>query len=521
MIKHIFLFIFSVFFSATASSQAYFNHRFEYGQPGWWDGATNIYQAPDGYVFGGGMMYYEDYMRLSFYKVDFEENCIFSKNYYDTADFYIGNPGSIINLSSDTLIVVGTKHVHTSNWVHDQGLLYFLNNSFDTLFTKYFGEKTEPFDSSFSFRQVKLDSDTNIIIVGTIWPQPVWRHLLLIKTDRHGNKKWGKIYDNYKHNEGHSVICTNDGGYAIGGFMWETLPAPNLSGDPVVLKTDSIGNQQWYHMFGSPFIDSKGMLCNTMDGNMVLGFAYCDSMFGGGPHTEGSPYRRINLIKLDNSGNIVWDKKYGESEYEKHLLNIRENPDGTLVSTGITTQFFPYAYKYVGWILKTDADGETIWYRQYDICHGESSWNYLYDVIQTNDKGYIACGVVYPRPPDTGSQDGWVIKVDSLGCEDPSYCWVGMRPETEMPAGPGIKLFPNPADKHTTLTGMNAPPGEPLTIRFIDVFGWEVKTVDVPQVLHDFELNVSQMAEGMYVVLIESQSRIIGKTKLIIRRGNF
>ena len=37
----------------------------------------------------------------------------------------------------------------------------------------------------------------------------------------------------------------------------------------------------------------------------------------------------------------------------------------------------------------------------------------------------------------------------------------------------------------------------------------------------DFELNVSQMSEGIYVVLIESQSRIIGRTKLIIRRGNF
>jgi len=33
----------------------------------------------------------------------------------------------------------------------------------------------------------------------------------------------------------------------------------------------------------------------------------------------------------------------------------------------------------------------------------------LYNALETSDLGYLACGIVFPMPPDTGSQDGWVL----------------------------------------------------------------------------------------------------------------
>jgi hypothetical protein len=513
--KKLFFIILFVSNSIFLKSQEYFNFRFDFDQTGWWDDATTLYKASDGYVFAGGSVYYQNYLRLGFYKVDFEGNFLFSKSYFDSINLFPGSPGSIINLSADTILAVGTKQFPATPWDHSSGVLYFLNPNFDTLFTKVFGENLLPHDTAVSFRQCKIDHDTNIIIAGTKWPYSSLQKLLLMKIDRKGNKLWEKSYFDGQQNMGLSVICTSDGGYAIGGFAYQILPPPNNSGDPVVLKTDSAGNRQWYLNFGGPFIDSRGMLCKTADGNMVLGTAYCDSMTGGNPHMTGHPYRRINLIKIDNAGNMIWDKKYGTSEEETTLLNIRENEDGTLISTGYTMQFFTYTFRSVGWMLKTDANGETIWYRQYNIGEGENTWHYLYDALETPDKGYLACGVVYAVPPDTGSQDGWAIKVDSLGCENPNMCWVGIKPDPYLPPGSALKIFPNPAGKDIMIKMQGLLQRKRIKIRLYDLFGREVESIELLPGQIECRLDVSALPGGLYMAVVESGDQILAKEKIV------
>jgi len=516
MKKTVFIFfLFSV--NTFVYPQQYFNFRFDFGQSGWWDGATNVFQLPDGYIIGGGNAYYSP-SRLGFYKIDIEGNRIFSKVYSDTVDeYYLGNPGSIVRLNDSVIVASGSRNSPDTNWLHQEGLIYFLNNNFDTLYTKYFGEKISPVDTSYIFRQIKSNRET-LVVTGGKNPKGLPTRALLIKTDQAGNEFWEKVYWDGMYDEGLSVICTNDGGYAIGGYTFDFLPPPNLTGDPIVIKTDSVGNQQWFKNYGTPYIDSHGMICSTQDGNMVLGFGYCDSMSGGGPSTEGNPFRKITFIKIDNSGNTIWNKKYGKSEGELELVNIRENSDGTIISTGITTKFFPTAYKYVGWILKTTSDGDSLWYRQYDICKGESTWNWLYDVIETSDKGYIACGVVYPQEPDTGSQDGWVLKVDSIGCENPEDCWVGMKDEAPLPANDEIEIYPNPVAEDISVKLRITGNEMRISIRLYDMFGRMVKMVELSPGQTEFRMDVSQLPHGMYYVVVSQGDKIHTCRKLIKQR---
>ena len=342
--------------------------------------------------------------------------------------------------------------------------------------------------------------------------------MLLLKTDRKGNLIWKRHYDSGLNCDGHSVICTSDGGYAIGGYGYGIPIPPDYSGDPVLVKTDSAGNQQWMLNLGGPWQDTPAMICNSMDGNIIVGTTYCDSMQGGQPNYEGLPYRRINIMKISNNGSVLWNKKFGISEWDNYLMNIRENRDGSLIACGLKSRSFTTTYDYTGWMLKTSTEGDSLWYRQYVVCGGGTSWNWLLDVIQTNDNGFIAGGVVYVHPPDTGSQDGWVLKVDSLGCENPSYCWVGIRPETEMPGATGVKIFPNPAENLTTINLINDNHEFPVRIRLFDVFGREVTFVEITQVRNDIHLDVTQLPEGLFLVIVESQGSIIGRAKLIIRR---
>ena len=514
--KRIFLLIHFIFIYVSGFSQEYFNFHFEYGQTGWWDGASNVVFLPDAYVIGGGSVYYDNNLRLCFSKFDFQGNKISSRVYWDTiANYYLGNPGSILQITEDSIIAVGTKKEYTSTWVHDQGNLLFLNYDFDTLMTKQFGEKSEPFDTSYIFFQATRCNSNNLIITGIKWAYTGTQKILLIKTDFKGSLKWEKTFGYGAYFQGHSVICTNDNGYAIGGLFFDILPPPNLTGDPVVYKTDSAGNFKWSFNYGTPYIDTPGMLCSTQDGNMVLGFGYCDSMSGGGTSTEGNPFRRINLIKIDNDGNEIWNKKFGISEYEKTLLNIRENPDGSLISTGITIEYGEVDYKYVGWILKTSANGDSLWYRQYDIGVGESTWNWLYDVIETPDLGYLACGVVYPEPPDTGSQDGWILKVDSLGCERVDYCWVGMKEQTPLPANEGMDIYPNPVEEEVRFEFQISSFKFRIEICLYDIFGREVKKLPMAQGQTGLKMDVSDLIPGLYVAVVKSDNRIIARKKLV------
>lgn len=124
MIKYIFLFA-SIFISSSTTAQTYFNERFEYGSPGWWDGAANIFQLSDGYILGGFNAYYSP-LCLGFCKIDFNGNKIFSKTYCDSnTEFSMGYPGSIIRLSSDSILSVISSRTFTATDPYDQGVIFF------------------------------------------------------------------------------------------------------------------------------------------------------------------------------------------------------------------------------------------------------------------------------------------------------------------------------------------------------------------------------------------------------------
>jgi hypothetical protein len=496
-------------------SQAYFNFRFEFGQTGWWDGANNIILTPDGYVIGGGSSFYSP-MSLGFYKIGFQGDKIFSKIISNTVEeYYLGNPGSIVRLNDTIIVATGSRNSPAPDWIHQEGLVYFLNNNFDTLFTKSFGDKVLPIDTAYLLKQIKVINGNRIIAVGGKMPYGKETNIILIKMDGIGNAIWEKSYGYGAYFDGYSVICTSDNGFAIGGYTFDFLPPPNLTGDPVVYKTDSAGNFKWSFNYGTPYIDTPGMLCSTQDGNMVLGFGYCDSMSGGGTSTEGNPFRRISLIKIDNEGDEIWNKKFGTSEYEKTLLNIRENSDGTLIASGITHHSKYYTSKDYGWLLKTTSEGDSLWYREYIASDGEETDNWLYDVLETPDKGYLACGVVYPESPDTGSQDGWILKVDSLGCERVDYCWVGMKEETPLPSNEEIEIYPNPAEEEALFDLRFTNYDLRIEICLYDIFGREVKTLPLAQGQSGLKMDVSNLPPGLYVAVVESDNRIIARKKLV------
>jgi hypothetical protein len=127
-------------------------------------------------------------------------------------------------------------------------------------------------------------------------------------------------------------------------------------------------------------------------------------------------------LKLDNTGNIVWDKVHGGDGAE-NLVSIIPLPGGEFVLAGSTTSDISGdvsettrgAIDY--WMIKLDAGGNKIWDKRF----GGSAGERCLSAISTPDNGFILAGfTVSPAGGDItespkGLQDYWIVKTDDQG----------------------------------------------------------------------------------------------------------
>jgi len=487
----------------------YFNNRYDPTGNLLADRAYGIIETESGYVLCANIA--NGYWYTALLSLDYDGSFKNIRMYGDgCSEYIIGSAGSLMKYDDQTYYTVGFNRVYTSTWVHDQGLLMCYNNNMDTLWSHYYGEVSEPYDTAFIFSQINKTSHGGLIITGGWMPEGLPSHMYLLKTNKYGDKQWDNSFGfSTWYYLGYSVIQTSDGGYAIGGYRF--LIGNINSGDPIVIKTDSVGKQQWFKNIGGPYVDNIAMVTLAADGNILIGTNYAFEMSGYDPKSK------INIIKLDNQGNVIWNKMYGDITLNNYLNNIHSLSDGSIICGG---DWNPTGIMDVeGWALKVNSDGDSLWLRVYRLLFGNSSLNYLYDIIQTTDDGFIACGYIHPAAPDTGTEDVWVIKVDSLGCEGPDDCWVGMeeKPEKRM-AGKTLEIYPNPAGYKLQVAGYRLQRDEYAVVTFFDSYGHKVFEMTVPPSQKEISVDVSDWHEGLYAVILHQNGRIAGSGKVVVMR---
>jgi hypothetical protein len=108
------------------------------------------------------------------------------------------------------------------------------------------------------------------------------------------------------------------------------------------------------------------------------------------------------LLKIDAQGNTVWTRTYGDSD-DEFGMTVEQTSDGGYFITGTSD------YSQV-FLVKTDTSGNPVW----TTIHVESyaigaSWG-----VQTPDRGYIVVGDCVPYGPMMPG-DLYVAKFDTLG----------------------------------------------------------------------------------------------------------
>jgi predicted secreted protein len=170
----------------------------------------------------------------------------------------------------------------------------------------------------------------------------------LIKTDSQGETTWTKTFGDNSSDYGKSILKTPDDGYIIRGAT-ESFGYGNTA--LVLIKIDSTGNKMWDNAFGGSDGEGGNALGKTNDGGHIL---ICHSYVH-----ENSAYD-IRLIKIDGSGSVDWDKTYG-SLTDNYGFSVLQTFDGGYALTGSIGILGDGDINHSDiWLIKTDPEGNTI-----------------------------------------------------------------------------------------------------------------------------------------------------------------
>ena len=235
-----------------------------------------------------------------------------------------------------------------------------------------------------------------------------------------------KTFGGTKNESAQVVKSTNDGGYIVMGYTQsmdeDITDKQNESFDFWVLKFDSENILQWSKTYGGTDDDRGNDIIQTADGGYaILGHSSSNDE----DVSENAGAQDYWISKLDNLGNISWQKSFGYSGADIGISLLQSN-DGGYFITGVldvtasgglgNTKLLNS--RHAGgdyWAIKLSTSGDIEWSKYY----GGGFTDTPYDVIEASDGGYIMIGSSDSNDVDIsaskGSYDFWVVKISNTG----------------------------------------------------------------------------------------------------------
>jgi hypothetical protein len=301
----------------------------------------------------------------------------------------------------------------------------------------------------------------------------------LMKTDSAGNQLWEKEYGGTSDDMGRDVVGTPDGGFLI--FGW-TRSFGAGQRDFYLVKTDSLGNQQWQRTYGGSDMETGLCILNLSDGNYMLAGA---QIIGG--------IDKGKLIKINAAGNVIWQNEYLYPNSSASEINkVIELDNGNIVGVGVADS---PGEGNAGWLIKTDSEGAELWQRKYNK---NQFTDLFYSVLLAEDGGFLLSGQAVNE--ETMSQDAWLLKVDSVGCAYPN-CLVGID---ELGTALAVAdVWPNPATDFVNVEFLQSGMAE---IQLYDMAGKLLLQRQSNQTRE--AVDVSSLQNGLYLLtVIQAASR--------------
>ncbi len=234
------------------------------------------------------------------------------------------------------------------------------------------------------------------------------------KIDAQGNVQWRKYFGGTNNDRAHAVVQSDDGGFVMAGFSESDdfdISDTRGSYDFWVVKIASTGDLLWERSLGGSGIEISYDIAKTTDnGYVITGNTFSNDIDVSKNNGESDVW----LIKLDDNGNLIWEKTFGGTEYDA-AQGVFTSLDGGFLIVGNSKSSDLDAISNMGendiWILRANARGDLIWQQTF----GGADLDYGFDVIENTDKSLLVVGesasTDFPNLQNKGMSDVIVIKI--------------------------------------------------------------------------------------------------------------
>ena len=259
---------------------------------------------------------------------------------------------------------------------------------------------------------------------GTFHTADIW----VIKIDSSGILEWEKSLGGTSSEEVKTIIQTDDNGFIVFGYTNSTdgdviglhndSIFPTDRHDAWLVRIDSIGQILWQHCIGGTEDDIGMDMVMNIDGTIVLAV---DAYSTNGDVTGAHGFWQDDywLVKVNNNGNIVWNKTYGSNDFDLPECCTKLTDGGYIIAGASGTDFggyhgIPGMIGNTG-IVKVDSLGITEWSK----CYGGTNGATPYSIIPSNNSGFFVVTENSANDGDVsnyyGGTDIWIFKADSIG----------------------------------------------------------------------------------------------------------
>ena len=424
----------------------------------------------------------------------------------DFHNYYAGLMRGCTKTSDGGFVVSGS----IGDSIRDVGLLMKFDQDGDSLWSRRYGDTTSTDYSSTIFYVCQQLPDDGYLMAGLFYISSDDWDILLVRTDRSGTPKWSHTYGElHWWEEGYSIVQLPDSNYLIG--INKNQPGNSTKSDPGLLKVDNLGNLIWIKYYGGVFDDGQAQVSLSKAGGYLVGSVYAMSQ----PDPD-YPYQKVWVFKTDTSGNMLWERKYSSTEFTGWCSTIDELDDTSIILSG--TGSFVDGFGTNGWILKTKQNGDSIWMRRYFYYPG--SENQLYDLRVSSDNGMIFTGMTVGDPE--WEQSIWVQKLDSIGCDsvrcDTTVGIVQLNPK--FIGSEYYTVYPNPASDwiHIVSRSSNLFWHSERYTEIYNIMGEKVGEFRMPMNYGSNDFNVSNLPQGLYLLVIKERQKVVYSGKFLIAR---
>jgi hypothetical protein len=314
-------------------------------------------------------------------------------------------------------LTIGAKMINDTAMYFLSLTCYSLN--FDTIWNKnYFVDTTLVFSHDF----IKTN-DGGFAIAGSIDKGGWAFDALLLKTDSLGNLQWYKEYGYSNSEDLYSILQTPDSGYMLSGYSKKY----NISNsDWYILRTDSLGNQIWDWVLHNPQGLSDGAvadLIQTQDGNFV---AVGGQTYVNYPH----PLQNARLLKFDINKNIILDTLFYEKYEDEGIsdsthsgfIKIKPLNNGNFLTIGYSQALSGDFWSLTSNLYIMDNDFNIISKRNYRSLPYGWGAEYIRDFIIEQNGSLTMIGDIHSNGATNPQQQVWFVKTDTNYCDGFGSC---------------------------------------------------------------------------------------------------